>query len=115
MRGKLTLLCLALASTSVAGHDELSGMKTQWLGWPVIGYPFNVPGGAALIPPPSERFLSGVRRDVIIGLRSDGTVVWKHVPVGEPKSKPSSSTLEMLLVPNKEPFLFPPIEDTPSE
>ncbi len=96
---KPILLCLALFPILAHGADSSPKDETQWLSWPVTGYPFNLPGGAALLPPPKERFLTGVRRDVIIGLRSDGTVVWRHVPISEPPSMPAKGGPRMELVP----------------
>jgi hypothetical protein len=73
--------------------EEPVGPKTQWLSWPVTGYPFRGVDSGILIPPAPTRFKTDVRRDVIIGLRDDGTVVWKYIQNSDEQPPPITEEL----------------------
>ena len=73
------LSAVLLASTPVIGDDEIPRESIRWLNWPVTAQPFNSIDSGALIPSPRERYLLEEVRDVRIGLRSDGVVVWEYI------------------------------------
>lgn len=73
-RAYILLLTLLAPHTLLAEDGNI-----EWLNWPVTGYPYSGIDPGILIPPASTRFSTEVRRDVVIGLRSDGTVVWKKL------------------------------------
>jgi len=51
----------------------------EWLSWPIIGVPYEGFDPGILYGPAETRFSIDYRRDIIIGLRSDGAVVWKSL------------------------------------
>jgi len=60
---------------------ECEGKETdiEWLSWPFIGTPYHGFDPGIFAPGAETRFSIDFRRDIIIGLRSDGTVVWKSL------------------------------------
>ena len=63
---------------------ECEGKETdiEWLSWPIIGVPYEGFDPELLVGA-ETRFSIDYRRDVVIGLRSDGTVVWKPTKTTE--------------------------------
>lgn len=84
-RISLVMLTMLISAASLA-EDIPTKVSTQWLSWPVTGYPFGGPDPGIVIPEAKNRFEADVRKDVIIGLRSDGTVVWKYIK--DPEEQP---------------------------
>jgi hypothetical protein len=74
VRTYLLLLILLSPHTLLAEDEDI-----EWLSWPVTGHPYTGEDPGILIPSAQTRFFTTVRRDVVIGLRSDGTVVWKKL------------------------------------
>ncbi|GEM_PF-1638095 len=74
IRAYILLLTLLVPHALLAEEVNI-----EWLNWPVTGHPYSGHDPGILIPPASTRFSTEVRRDVVIGLRSDGTVVWKKL------------------------------------
>lgn len=71
----ITALIAITFNANTASQDA----DIQWLSWPVTGKPFESIDPEILVPRAEDRFDTEVRRDVILGLKSDGTVVWKYV------------------------------------
>ncbi len=73
------LLALLIVSSPALSDQESTKEVIRWLNWPVTAYPFKSIDSGALVPSQHKRFLVEAERDVRIGLRSDGIVVWKYV------------------------------------
>jgi hypothetical protein len=72
-------LMVAFISFSLQAEDENMKDDIDWLSWPVTGYPYSGVDPGIVLPSAKTRFSTHVWRDVVIGLRSDGTVVWKNL------------------------------------
>ena len=79
-----SLICATLTVAANAFAEE-TPLTVEWLAWPVVGVPYHDLDDGILLPRASTRFNSKAQTDVIIGLRSDGVVVWKYLE--EPRNK----------------------------
>ncbi|MEM1145562.1 MAG: hypothetical protein AAGI88_23565 [Pseudomonadota bacterium] len=73
------MLGVALATVSLAFAHDKDAEVIRWLNWPVTAYPFEGLDVGGLIPPPESRFSLETERDIRIGLRADGVVVWEFI------------------------------------
>ena len=83
--GNISIKCLFVAAIilflplTTQAECERGEADIEWLNWPVIGTPYDSFDSGILVPSAKTRFSTDVRRDIIMGLRSDGTVVWKSL------------------------------------
>ena len=81
----ISVKCLFIATIilllPLTTRAECEGKETdiEWLSWPIIGVPYKGFYPGILFGPAETRFSIDFREDIIIGLRSDGTVVWKSL------------------------------------
>lgn len=87
------VLGLLIAPIGMSCEDEKS---VRWLSWPVTAQPFQSMGAGALLPPSEERFTIDTQRDVRIGLRADGVVVWEYLDQQETVNRPPPATLKAI-------------------
>lgn len=73
----LATIILILPVSTQAEYDG-NEASIEWLSWPIIATPYDG-YDSELMFPSGAGFSLDVRRDIIIGLRSDGTVVWKSL------------------------------------
>ena len=81
---------LLLTITSCHIQAEEKSEQVRWLSWPVTGEPYQSIDPGIFMPSANERFQAITQKDVIIGLRSDGVVVWKYVDESKNKSSNNS-------------------------
>ena len=75
IRGLILSLLAVQSALCVASEDTQS---IRWLFWPVTGIPAEQVDEGIFYPAVGDRFSTVVERDVLIGLRADGVVVWKY-------------------------------------
>ena len=97
--GNISVKCLFIATIilflPLTTWAECNGKEAdiEWLSWPILGVPYEGFDPKILFGPAETRFSIDYRRDIIIGLRSDGTVVWKSL---RPEIKSETSKLNHL-------------------
>lgn len=70
----ITLIAIAFFTFGFVTAQSME--KVNWVGYLVHGIETDV--DKSIIPEPSG-FSPNVNADIVIGLRKDGVVVWKHV------------------------------------
>ncbi|REL37959.1 hypothetical protein DYD21_04910 [Rhodohalobacter sp. SW132] len=83
-RKQILLSFIATFCFTLGFMTSQSIQKTNWVGYMVHG--IDAPVERSLIPQP-DGFKTKVEGQVVIGLRDDGVVVWKHVESEETSAR----------------------------
>jgi len=90
-------LFLGLVCSSSAAENQITELNdVQWLGWALTAYPVSELQYRHIAPKPTEGFKPVPMKNIILGLRPDGTVVWKASSENiKPHNNAQTSTLYM--------------------
>lgn len=82
--------CLLIFTTTSAENNP---PDIQWLGWAVTGFPWQI-DEEMLHPKDMSQFQSLANKQVRLGLRSDGVVVWEQIQDPQPQTRSKESNVK---------------------